>query len=534
MAQGKTFDFDNQPTMLGHPVGLFILFFTELWERFSYYGMRGILVLFLVAQTNADNPGFGWTEGRALELYGWYTMLVYVASIPGGLLADRLLGQKKSVMLGGLLLCAGHGILAIEAEWAFFTGLALIIAGVGCLKPNISTMVGGLYRQGDDRRDVGFTIFYIGINVGAFLASLLVGWVGVEYGWHYGFGLAGIGMFIGQIVYMSGQKYLKGVGDAPTKEETSAEANVFGELFKRRNAVLALALISALGVYLIVSGSIGYGLLAIFLAFAVGVSIIFYQDSNQVERDQLMVTFLSFLIIITFWGAFEQAGGLMNLYAEQKTDRMLGGFEVPAPWFQSLNPLYIILFGTPVGLFWLWWKRKGREASSLFKMAVGVIIMGWGFLFMSGASMQYEKLGESAMYWLVLAYLLHTIGELCASPVALSFITKLSPARYVSFMMGFYFAATGLGNKVAGALGEAAQSAGELEIFTGIAIFCTVIGLLVIALLKPLKRLTHGAEEQGEDTHFEEQEGYEVADIPEDESDAGPKRDGSVLDPPNQ
>ena len=210
MAQEKTFDFENQPTMFGHPVGLFILFFTELWERFSYYGMRGILVLFLVAQTNADNPGFGWTEGRALELYGWYTMLVYVASIPGGLLADRLLGQKRSVMLGGLLLCAGHGILAIEAEWAFFTGLGLIIAGVGCLKPNISTMVGGLYRPGDDRRDVGFTIFYIGINVGAFLASLIVGWVGVAYGWHYGFGLAGIGMLLGQIVYMSGQKYLKG------------------------------------------------------------------------------------------------------------------------------------------------------------------------------------------------------------------------------------------------------------------------------------------------------------------------------------
>ena len=188
-----------------------------------------------------------------------------------------------------------------------------------------------------------------------------------------------------------------------------------------------MAVISALGVYLIVSGDIGYGLLAIFLAFAVGVSIVFYQDSNSVERDQLMVTFLSFLIIITFWGAFEQAGGLMNLYAEQKTDRMLGGFEVPAPWFQSLNPLYIILFGTPVGLFWLWWKRKGREASSLFKMGVGVIIMGWGFLFMSGASMQYEKLGESAMYWLVLAYLLHTIGELCASPVALIFHHQIVP-----------------------------------------------------------------------------------------------------------
>lgn len=529
MAKATTFDFDNQPQWFGHPIGLFVLFFTELWERFSYYGMRGILVLFLVAQASGENPGFGWSEENALALYGWYTMLVYVASIPGGLLADRLLGQKRSVMLGGLLLCVGHGILAVEAEWAFFTGLGLIILGVGCLKPNISTMVGGLYRPGDDRRDVGFTIFYIGINVGAFLASLIVGWVGVQYGWHYGFGLAGIGMLFGQAVYMYGQKYLEGVGEVPTKQDTG-EANFFGEVFKRRNSLIATLVISAIGVYVIFAGSLGYGLLSIFLALAVGVSIVFYQDSNPVERDRLMVTFLSFLIIITFWGAFEQAGGLMNLYAQQKTDRMLGGFEVPAPWFQALNPMYIILFGTPVGLFWLWWKRRGREGSSLFKMAVGVIIMGWGFLFMTGASMEYAAKGESAMYWLVLAYLLHTIGELCASPVALSFITKLSPARYVSFMMGFYFAATGLGNKVAGALGEAAQSAGDLQIFTGIAIFCTIFGLLVLAIIKPLKRLTHGAEDL-KDTHFEEHEGYELADTPEDPDDT-PKGDGSILNPP--
>ena len=514
MAKATEFDYEGQAKLFGHPTGLFILFFTELWERFSYYGMRAILVLFLVSQVDGDNPGFGWTNTEALALYGWYTMLVYVMSIPGGLLADRVLGQKRSVMLGGLLLCAGHGILAVEAEWAFYTGIILIILGVGCLKPNISTMVGGLYRPGDDRRDVGFTIFYIGINVGAFLASLIVGWVGVEYGWHYGFGLAGIGMLIGQLVYVFGQKYLVGIGDKPTQQELSSEANFFGDIFKRRVPMITTLLLSLVGVYVIFTNSLGYGLLAIFLAFAIGVSIVFYQNSTPVEKDRLLVTFLSFLIIITFWGAFEQAGGLMNLYAQQKTDRMLGGFEVPAPWFQSLNPMYIIIFGTPVGLFWLWWKRRGREASSLFKMAIGVIIMGWGFLFMRGAAIEFENTGASAMYWLVFAYLLHTIGELCASPVALSFITKLSPARYVSFMMGFYFAATGLGNKVAGALGEAAEGAGELQIFTGIAIFCTIVGVLVILLLKPLKRLTHGAEDL-KDTHYEEQEGYEVADVPE-------------------
>jgi len=459
-----SFDYDNQPKILGHPAGLYVLFFTELWERFSYYGMRAILVLFLVAETTSANPGFGWTNEQALALYGWYTMLVYLASIPGGILADRLLGQKRTVMLGGLLLCAGHGILAVEALWAFYTGLGLIIMGVGCLKPNISTMVGGLYRPGDDRRDKGFTIFYIGINIGAFLSALVVGYVGETYGWHYGFGLAGIGMLLGQVMYLFGQRYLKGVGEfIGTADSPDREA--------------------------------------------------YNRPLTKVEIDRMKVMFLSFLLVIIFWGAFEQAGGLMNLYAEQKTNRMLLGFEVPASWFQSVNAFFIITLGTAVANFWYRWKKKGREGSSLFKMAWGVMIMGWGFLFMTAASVQYQQVGEAAMIWLVLAYLFHTVGELCASPVALSFITKLAPVKYASFMMGAYFAATGLGNKIAGLLGEWAQSAGELEIFTGIAVFCTLVGLIVLAMLKPLKRLTHGAEDKGS-SHFEEQEGYELADQP--------------------
>ena len=235
----------------------------------------------------------------------------------------------------------------------------------------------------------------------------------------------------------------------------------------------------------------------------------------------MLVLFLSFLIIIVFWGAFEQAGGLMNLYAEQKTDRSLGfslpliGSEVPAAWFQSVNAFFIIVLGTAIAGFWYRWKMKGKEASSLFKMAVGVIIMGLGFLFMTKATTEVVGSGENitekaAMIWLVLAYLFHTIGELCASPVALSFITKLAPVKYASFMMGAYFAATGLGNKVAGLVGEFSQSAGEFEIFTGIAVFCTIFGLLIIALLKPLKRLTHGAEDLKKEKL--EQEGYELAD----------------------
>ncbi len=443
----------NQKELFGHPAGLYILFFTELWERFSYYGMRALLVLFLVASTSGANPGFGWTSVEALSLYGTYTALVYIASIPGGILADKWLGQKKTVILGGWLLVAGHGILAVNAEWAFYTGIVLIVAGVGCLKPNISTMVGGLYPQGDDRRDKGFTIFYIGINIGAFLAGIIVGSVAISYGWHYGFGLAGIGMALGQIVFMYGQKYLVGIGEA-TKSLPEAER---------------LALNKPL---------------------------------TSIEKDRMIVMFISFLMIIVFWGAFEQAGGLMNLYANEKTNLALGfiNFSVPAPWFQSVNSFFIFTLGTSIAAFWYTRKRKGKEASSIFKMAIGIIIMGWGFLFMSAASLQYQANGSSAMYWLVLAYLFHTIGELCASPVALSYVTKLAPLKYASLMMGAYFAATGMGNYVAGWVGQWSESAGELQIFTGIAIFCTVFGLLILLFLKPLKRLAHGAEDFSDET----------------------------------
>lgn len=504
MSNSATYDFEGQPRLFGHPIGLFVLFLTEMWERFSYYGMRAILVLYLVAETSGDNPGYGWAESDALALYGWYTMFVYVASIPGGILADRILGQKKSVMLGGLLLCAGHGILAIDALWAFYTGLILIVLGVGCLKPNISTMVGGLYRQGDGRRDMGFYIFYMGINLGAAAAALIVGYVGQRIGWHYGFGLAGIGMALGQIIYIFGQKYLKGVGDLVKTERKEGEAqlNLFTDIFKHTNSIIGFAITLALAVIIyMTSGAWDYALLVAALAFAVGVAIVIYNDGEGVEKDRILVTYLSFLIIIVFWGAFEQAGGLMNIYAEQKTDLSLGNFQVPASWFQSVNAIFILVFATLIGTFWGWWRTRGRESSSIFKMAVGVIIMGWGFFFMTKASTEvaYNDAGEviakSSMLWLVLAYLFHTLGELCASPVALSFITKLSPERWVAFMMGAYFAATGLGNKVAGLLGESSAQYGEFTIFTGIAVFCTIFGFLVILMLKPLKRLTHGAEE---------------------------------------
>jgi POT family proton-dependent oligopeptide transporter len=459
----------HQKELFGHPVGLYILFFTEMWERFSYYGMRAILVLYLVAQTKAENGGLGWTNVEALSLYGTYTMLVYVMSIPGGWIADKFLGQKKSVLYGGLLLVAGHSILAVEQMWAFYTGLGLIIAGVGMLKPNISTMVGGLYKQGDIRRDKGFTIFYIGINVGAFLSSLIVGTVGEVYGWHYGFGLAGIGMALGLIQYMFGQKYLKHVGNfiGASTNETEKEA--------------------------------------------------LKKPLTKIEKDRVVVLFISFLLVIVFWGAFEQAGGLMNIYASEKTNRLLSfslpfiGNEIPASWFQSLNAMFIIFLGTSVAAYWAARKLKGKLSTSLFKMILGLIIMGTGFFFMTAAAGQYESNGSSAMYWLVLAYLFHTVGELCISPVALSYITKLAPVKYASLMMGVYFAMTGIGNKLAGVLGESAEGLGEYVVFTGIAVFCIVFGGLVMLFRKKLEILTHGAEDDEHVIH-DETEGFELAD----------------------
>ena len=345
------------------------------------------------------------------------------------------------------MLCIGHAVLAFNSETSFYIGCLFVILGVGCLKPNISSMVGGMYKPKDERRDIGFYVFYMGINIGGWVAPILCGWVGEQINWHYGFGLAAIGMFLGQLVYIWGQRYLPHVGN----------------LISRRNEADKAILDRPL---------------------------------TKIEKDRIVVLLLSFLLIILFWAAFEQAGGLMNLYAKQKTDRdFFGLLEIPASVFQSVNSMFIVLLATAVGAFWLRWRRAGKEASSLFKMAIGMVIMALGFGFMTAASVQYEATGSSAMYWLVLAYLFHSIGELCASPVSLSFITKLAPLKYASLMMGLYFAATGIGNKVAGLIGEASQTLGEFEIFLGITIVWSLIGICVILLLKPLKRLTHGAED---------------------------------------
>ncbi len=510
----------HERELFGHPIGLYVLFFTEMWERFSYYGMRSILVIYMIAQaTNENGPGLEWTELEAYQLYGWYVMLVYLISIPGGILADKVLGQKKTVMLGAVLLSIGHGVLAIETNWAFFTGLGFIIVGVGCLKPNISTMVGGLYKKGDIRRDKGFSIFYIGINLGSLLATSFIGLVVAQWGWHAGFGLAGIAMIFGLLVYIYGQKYIAHVGNKPTEEQKKNDISIgklFSKIFQAPTQLVIMCVLLVVSLYIGYTKEgvdhWGYGALFVFLSLVVGLMMMIYKDlDSKVMRDRFLVLLLSFLLVIVFWGAFEQAGGLMSVYTETKTDRVLFGMTIPTPMFQGLNAGFILLLAVWIANIWAKRKIKNKEASSLFKMATGTIIMGLGFVFMIFAVREYEANGSSHMIWLVLAYLFHTIGELCSSPVSLSFVTKLAPVKYASLMMGLYFAATGLGGKVAGVIGEVSSQFGEYAIFSGIVIFTVLFGLLVIALLKPLKRLTHGAEDN-EGTNYEENEGFELAD----------------------
>ena len=431
-----------------HPKGLVVLFFTELWERFSYYGMRAILVLYLISDFNDKNPGLGWSNKEAIILYGWYTALVYLACIPGGIIGDRYITSKNSVLYGGFLLCAGHFTLAFQNELFFFIGLTLIILGVGLLKPNISTLVGNLYKVNDLRRDQGFTIFYIGINIGAFLASILVGYVGEVFGWHYGFSLAGFGMLLGQISFIIGKKNIVEVS-----KKTSVENN-FSLKTKK------------------------------------------YKFSS-IELDRVKLILISSLILVIFWASFEQAGGLLNIFAYEKTNRYLPflNMEIPASWFQSINPLLIIVLGYSVSVFWMFLKKKNMLATSIFKISIGIIIMGLGFIFMVFASVESEIYGKSSMYWLFFAYLFFTVGELCASPVILSYITKLSPKKLTASIMGIYFATIGLGNKIAGIIGQYSQALGEKVIFLGITVICVFVGGLVIIMHKRLIRLSHGVDD---------------------------------------
>ncbi len=440
-------------TWLGHPKGLFLLFATEMWERVSYYGMRALLVLSLVAGVETANPGFGWTQAEALKLYGLFTGFVYFTPLIGGWLADNYLGQRKSVIIGGLVMAAGQFTLAAAIPGnlqLFYIGLFLLVIGNGFFKPNISTMVGDLYREGDARRDAAFTIFYMGINSGALIAPFVCSTLGENpaYGWSYGYLAAGIGMLLSVVIQLAfSNRYLGNVGKEPAAKRALAASG------GRKDPL------------------------------------------TPDEVDRLRVVFMLFVFIVLFWAAFEQAGGLMNLYAAEKTDRFVGAFEVPAGWFQSVNPLFIVLLAPLFSTMWARLTAAGRSPSTPRKMVLGLVLTGVGFLFMIGAVYDQAANGKASMWWLVLAYLFHTMGELCISPVGLSMVTKLAPLRLASLMMGVWFLINFVANWLAGIIGSYAESLGELSIFGGLAGTLFFFAIVLWALSGTLVRWMHGAED---------------------------------------
>ncbi len=440
---------------LGHPKGLYLLFATEMWERFSYYGMRALMVLCLTAATNAADPGFGWSDGNALKLYAWYTGLVYFTPVIGGWIADNFIGQRVSVIIGGLVMAAGQFTLAAsfgaKSIDIFMVGLVLLVVGNGFFKANISTMVGELYPKGDIRRDGAFTIFYMGINLGAFLAPFICSTLGesAAYGWRYGYMAAGIGMLLSVVIQLAfSNRYL-------------------GDLGKRPGAKRALEM----------SG---------------GVKTPLTSD----ERDRMKVIVVLFVFIVAFWASFEQAGGLMNIWAEKSTNRMVGSFEVPAGWFQSLNPVYIVILAPMFASFWLWLGRRGTNPPAPKKMIFGLLLTAVGFVCMVAAVLQAHASADhkAGMAWLCLAYLFHTMGELCISPVGLSLMTKLAPLRFASLIMGVWFLINFMANIIAGYVGAYAEKLGELPIFGGITVVLVVFAALLWAISGKLVDWMHGAE----------------------------------------
>ncbi|EAS44705.1 MFS transporter [Photobacterium profundum] len=439
--------------LLGHPKGLFLLFGTELWERFSYYAMRAILVLYLTDKT--INGGLGWSTQDALNLYGIYTGLVYITPLIGGWIADNFLGQRRSIIIGGVLMALGQFTLALphsmidpNAVTAFYLGLALLIVGNGLFKPNISTMVGDLYQDGDHRRDGAFTIFYMGINLGSLLAGIIAGTASMNYGWKAGFLTAGIGMVISLVTQLIfAERILGNIGKVPAAKR-AAEMNKSGKK----------------------------------------------EPLTTQERDRLKVIMIMGLFVVIFWAGFEQAGGLMNIFSQQYTDRMIGSFEVPAAWFQSLNPFFVITLAPIIAALWV--KMGPKEPNSPVKFAMGLFFLAIGFVFMMGAVMQQggDITVKTSMLWLVGAYFFHTLGELCLSPIGLSMVTKLAPLRLASLMMGAWFGFNAVANYVAGIIGSLMGESGPMAIFSGIAIAATIAGVLLLLCSNQLVRWMHGAE----------------------------------------
>lgn len=486
-----------QKTWFGHPRGLATLFFTEMWERFSFYGMRAILVLFLTA--SVAEGGFGLDDARATAIYALYMAAVYLAALPGGWIADRLLGQQRSVFYGGIVIALGHFTLAVPYEQSFFIGLILIAIGTGLLKPNTSTLVGDLYPRGGSRRDAGFSIYYMGINLGALLGPLVCSWLGEKVNWHYGFAAAGVGMVFGVIQYRLMIGSLGGSGRRPMARFKDAVR----EARSRRRGWLAYA--AGMGVFglfiaLGYAGIIRYSptalnLWASYVILAVGVGFVlwtlFFGGLSARESRRVMALGILFLVWVLFWAGYEQSGSTFNLFAEHFTYLTMFGWTMPAGWFQSENALLIILLAPVFAWLWIWLGRRNLDPSTPLKFALGLVFVGIGFVVMGGAALIVVTGQKVLPTWLALTYLLHTIGELCLSPVGLSATTKLSPRRYGGRFMGTLFLFLALAELLAGLVAgqfDTQHVGGMPDLFFFVAIVTIGVGIVLALFSRLIQR----------------------------------------------
>ncbi len=512
MANGAN---NDKGTFFGHPKGLSTLFFTEMWERFSYYGMRALLIIFMTAPV--VDGGFGFDDRISGAIYGLYTMGVYLLALPGGWVADRLFGLKKSVWYGGIIIALGHftmglpGILKLFGidsgptvttfdTNSFFVGLILVVLGTGLLKPNISAIVGDLYEDEDSsKRDAGFSLFYMGINIGALIAPIITGLL-AKADWHLGFGIAGFGMVLGLIQYKLTSHNLDGYGEfeAPKSDDEARKLKSVSTKAKVALGVsVAFLALAFAGIIPIDAPTIAgaSGVIIAIVGFGYLAYVALFGGLDETEKKKVVAIGIIFTFAAVFWSGFEQAGSTLNLFAERFTDRSVFGWEMPAAWFQSINSIFIIIFAPIFGAMWVWLAKRNLDPSSPIKFAMGLILLGVGFLVMYFATKIAAAGNLAAPTWLIFTYMFHTFGELSLSPVGLSLITKLAPKKFSGQMMGIWFLATSLGNLLAGliagtASGGSAEALADMPNQYMIIVATTIgAGVLLLLLAKPMKKL---------------------------------------------
>lgn len=489
-------------TILGHPTGLFVLFFTEMWERFSYYGMRAILLLFLIDNVRG---GMGLNEAEGGAIYGIYTASVYLLSLPGGWIADNILGQRKSILYGGMVIMLGHIILAFPAGTAlFYLGLCVVALGTGLLKPNISTLVGELYPEGGARKDAAFSIFYMGINLGSLLGIFIVGYLGQKVGWHYGFGAAAVAMALGIVTFQTfAQRYLGDSGHfvaQPVKAEGESSNGNRSMLLFLAVMVVVLSTLQFSGI-LDMTTALGLaramGTIISMIALGYFAYILIAGGLTTVEKKRVAVLFVFFMASAMYWAGNEQQGSSLQIFADRYTELSIFGWQIPSSWFQNLNPAFILMFSPVLAALWVFLANRKINYSVPAKMATSLLLIGMAYLIMIvAAKLALTGVRTSALY-LTFTYLFFTLGELFISPVGLSSFSKLAPKRYASQLMGLWFVGTSLGNLMAGlfAGGFDEENVQQMpSMFQSVAVFSLVSGLVLLTFSKPLKKWMGGIE----------------------------------------